>query len=219
MFIVLFLVIALFIFLFTFYYYAKDDFYFIRKGILMDEMFNIVFIGLFFSIFMGRLVYVMFHLSTKFVNPLVFFLIPYFPGLSLFGSIVGLFFSIVLLTKRRKIHGARFLDYTSIALLSALPVIFLFVYKDLYLTVIHTVLFIFFTKSLLPKFHKGSLKEGSISLLFLIMFALAVLLQAIIQLYQKNIFLEIEDFLFILLFFVSALLLIRLEIKRPMRTS
>src|SRR5687767_2761885 len=103
--------ITLLIFLYCFYTYAKDDHYFIRKGISLEQLFNILFISIFWSGLFSRLAYVLFNPDPKYWNPLVFFLIPYFPGISLTGGVIGLFISMIYLAKRRKIHAGRVLDY------------------------------------------------------------------------------------------------------------
>lgn len=219
--------ITLFIFLFCFYLYARDDYYFIRKGITLEQLFNVLFIGLFLALFIGRLTYALLNLSMQWLNPLIFFLIMYFPGISLFGFVVGLFMGYIYLTKRRRIHTKRYLDYVSLALLSAFPVGLLTnyfsqenndIFSAIYPSVMYAVLFLFFIKVLFPKFMRGSLKDGTISLLFLIMFSLVSLLHDVLLLFQNETLLRTEDFLFIALFFIAALLLVRFEIKRPTKT-
>lgn len=219
MFITLILIISLFIFLFCFYYFARDDFYFIRKGITLEAMFNVLFIGLFFSIIFSRIFYIILNFEPRFKNPLAIFLIPYFPGLSLAGGILGLYLVCFYVSKRRKITSGRFLDYISLALLSVLPILLFVIYSSVYYFIMYIVLFLFFILTLYQKYSKGLIKEGIISLLFLIMFALVSLLQDLFLLYQNNILLKKEDFIYIALFFAASFLLVRLEMKRPAKTS
>lgn len=217
------LLIAFFFSLFCFYYYSRDDYFFIRKNITMEQLFNVIFIGSFWGVISSRIVYVVTHPNPAFFNPLVFFSIPYYPGLSLLGGIFGLYISFVFLTKRRKIHVGRFLDYISISLLAALPFGYIGNYllerrsntvETIYLTVIYIALFIFFTRILFPKFQRGSLKEGSISLIFLIAYSIVSLVHDIALLYKNEILLRTEDFFFIGLFFFAAMALVRLETRR-----
>ncbi len=215
--------IAFFLSLFCFYYYSRDDYFFIRKTITMEQLFNVIFIGSFWGVVSARVVYVVLHPTVAISNPLVLFSIPDNSGFSLLGGITGCFIAFIFLTKRRKILVGRFLDYIAISLLAALPVGFLGNYiffkrtntvETVYLTVLYMVLFVFFTKVLFPKFQRGNLKEGSISLLFLIMYSLVSLLHDIVLLYKNEVLLKTEDFLFIGLFFIAAMALVRLETKR-----
>ncbi len=215
--------IALFILLFSFHYFSKDDYFFIRKGITMEQLFNVLFIGLFWSIVVARGVFALLNPANNLLSPLTFILIPYFAGLSMLGGIVGAFISYIFLTKRKKIHTGRFLDYFSIAAVSAMPVLLFGNYilqedkavlDNVYLASIYIVLFFIFTKVLFPRFQRGLLKEGSMSLLFLILFSLISLFNDIILLYKNAILLHTEDFLFIGLFFIASMLLVRSEMRK-----
>lgn len=211
------LVISLIIFLFTFYYLAKDDFFFIRKGITMEHLFNVLFVGLFFGILSARFSYVILHLRSQNISPFRFVL-PYFFGFSLSGGLIGLFLAYIWLTRRKKIARLRFLDYISISLLAAFPVFFIGVFSNFYLFIMYAVLFLFFIYTLVPKNNKGLLREGSITYIFLIMVSLVSFLQDIFLLYTKNILLSRESFLFLGLFSFSLYLLVRLETKKPAKS-
>jgi hypothetical protein len=222
MIIVLLIFITLLIYLFTFYMFARDDYYFIRKGITMEQLFNVLLLGLFWGFLIARLLFVVLHFKQRFLNPIVFLLVPYEPGLSLFGWVIGIFLGITYLTKRRKIHSARFFDYVSIASLAAFPIWSLGVYfidgMSNVLTVVsaslYFVCFLFFSMVLFPKFTRGKMKEGSISILFLIIVSLLSLVGTAITMITKHIMqLQIEDYLFICLCLISVLLYVRLKIK------
>lgn len=220
------LFLALFLFLFCFYYFIQDDFHFIRKGITLEQLFNVLFLGLFFNVFIARIVRVFIHPSEAFLNPLAFIFIPGFSDIPFFESIVGLFIIFIFLTRQRKMNAARFLDYVSLSLLCALPVSFLGSYflqekKDVfigvYIPVIYFVLFLFFANVLFKKFARGSLKEGSIAALFLVMVSLVSLIEDILMLYTQNRLLQIDDALFASMFVLASIYLLRLESKRTGR--
>lgn len=115
-------IICLLVFLFTVYQLSKDDFLFLRRGITVDEVFDTVFLGLPVIFVAARLGYILFNPSWKYLNPLVFFILPYFPGLSLIGGIIGGWLFILLYTKRRKVPSQRLLDMMTLAFLFALSI-------------------------------------------------------------------------------------------------
>jgi prolipoprotein diacylglyceryltransferase len=216
--------VTLLIFLFCFYTYAKDDHYFIRKGITLEQLFNSLFVSIFCSILFGRLAYVLFHPSVKYFSPLVFLLIPYFPGISMTGGVIGLFVSMFIQARRRKIHAGRILDYISLAGLISIPIglfiNFLFqgrkdMMQGVYIPIAYIVFFIIYQRLLFPRFSRGALKEGSMSSFFLIIFSLLALLQDVIMLYRKDVLLKTEDFVAMGIFFIASFFLIRIETKKP----
>lgn len=111
--------VSFIVFLFVLYILAKDDFVFIRKSIALDEIFNTVFFGVPFVIFSARLFYTVMHPKWIFLNPFVFFLFPYFPGLFTGGGIVGGVIFLYFFTKKTKIPFKRVLDDTGLAFLCA----------------------------------------------------------------------------------------------------
>lgn len=209
--------ISLIFFLFIFYYYARDDFYFIRKGVSMDQLFNVLLAGLFIGVISSRLMYILLDLGSQEINSITPFFVSRTNGISIFGGLVGLFITYSILTKRRKISKNRFFDYVTIATLGAFPVLFLGVSPNLYLFIMYLMLFIFFIFVLIPKYIKGKMRPGSISLFFLIMVSLISFLQDIFLLYTRDVLLSKESFLFLGLFFIACLLLVRLEMKRSVK--
>ncbi len=209
--------ISFIIFLFIFYYYARDDFYFIRKGVSMEQLFNVLFSGLFVGVISSRLMYFLLDLGSQEISSITPFFASRTNGISVFGGLVGLFLTYSVLTKRRKINKNRFFDYVTIATLGAFPIIFLGVSPNLYLFIMYLMLFVFFIFILIPKYIKGKMRPGSISLFFLIMVSLISFLQDIFLLYTKNILLSKESFLFLALFLLSCLLIVRLEMKKSVK--
>ena len=161
------------LFLFTVFQLSKDDFLFIRKGVLVENIFNTVFLTLPVALFSARFFYVFFHPSWKYLNPFIFFVIPYFPGLSIVGGMVGAWLFINAYTKNKKIPSARLLDMVSLSFLLALSVgIFLNAFfshnriifmEELGRSVLGIVIYIIF----LLRFIKGAWIEGSIAFLII----------------------------------------------------
>lgn len=206
------LLLSLFLLLFCFFYYTKDDLFFFRKNITLEILFNTLLISIFCSLLISRLVFVILNFQPKYLSPVVFLLIPYFPGISVFGGILGFYISAVIFTRRKKINTKRFLDYAAVAILVFFPLFFL-ISSNYYLCIMYLVLFIFFINILMPKYNQGLLKEGSVAIIFLIMSSLVFVMHDLFLLYTKNILLSKDALLFIILFFVSSFLLVRLEIK------
>lgn len=213
------LLISLVIFLYTFYYYTRDDFEFIKKGISIEVLYNVLFIGLFVGSVSSRLVYLLLNSYPQSISSTQLHLISKINGISIFGGLLGLFLTYLILTKQRKIPRIRFIDYVSVALSAAFPLIFLGAVANIYLFIMHTILFIFYLYILLPRYINGRLKVGSLSLIFLIMVSLVFSMQDILLLYTKSILLSKESFLFFGLFFASCLMLVRLERKKSVKLS
>jgi hypothetical protein len=214
------LLACLFIFLYCVYVLANDDFIFLRRDVTMEKVFNIIFPGSLVSLLIARIFY---GLSAKsiFANPLHFILIPYFPGLSLLGGIVGIGIYLFYISKRREnsFPIERMCDFFSIAFLISLPLGFLgsFLFPESSVEMIrlgaqalaYFILFIIFLKFFLPKLLSGKFKEGTITLLFLISFSFINLvanafLRINILEYLKN----FENIILIAVFFTSLGMLI-----------
>jgi prolipoprotein diacylglyceryltransferase len=209
------LLACLFIFLYCVYVLANDDFIFLRRDVTMEKIFNIIFIGSLASLLVARIFY---GISVKsiFVSPFTFLLIPYFPGLSLLGGVVGIGIYLFFIVKRREnsFPLERMCDFFSIAFLISLPVGFLgyllfsegsaemiklgaqaFVYLGL---------FIIFLKFFLPKLLSGKFKEGTITLFFLIFFSLVNLIaNAFLEINALEYLKNFENIILILIFLLS----------------
>lgn len=186
-FFILVLLVCLFIFLYCVYVLANDDFIFLRKDVVMEKIFNIIFTGAMFGLLGARLFYA-FSAKAIFSNLLVFLLIPYFPGLSLLGGVVGVGAYILFLMTRKKdsLPLGRMSDFFSLAFLISLPIGFLGyllfseggvqIVKVGSQAVAYFILFIIFLKFFLPRLLNGKFKEGTISYLFLICFSIVSLI-------------------------------------------
>lgn len=184
---ILVLFICLFIFLYCVYVLANDDFIFLRRDITMERLFNIIFLGGIVSFFSARLFHGFFHAKIILSNPFYFLLVPYFPGLSLLGGVIGAGAFFLFLATRRKnsLPLGRMSDFFSIAFLISLPIGFVgyFMFSQDGMSVIkaggqavsYFVLFIFFLKFFLPQLLNGKFKEGTITFIFLGCFSMVSL--------------------------------------------
>lgn len=217
------LLICLFVFLYCVFVLANDDFIFLRRDVTMERLFNTIFIGALISLLGARLFYG-FSAKNILSNLFVFLLIPYFPGLSLLGGVVGVGAYFLFLIKRREnqLPLERMFDFFSIAFLISLPIGFLgyilfspgmaSIIKLGAQAIAYLVLFIIFLKFFLHRLLSGKFKEGTISLIFLICYAVVSLISNIfiktdVLKYLSN----FENIIFILIFMLSTGLLIYRE--------
>lgn len=114
--------VSLIVFLFCLYQLTRDDFVFLRKNVSVEQMFNLTFLGLPIVLLFARIFYVVGHPSWHYLNPLVFFILPYFPGLSLPGGIVGALLFMHLFTRKGKMPQERVIDVLLLAFLISLTV-------------------------------------------------------------------------------------------------
>jgi len=119
---ILVILLCFFIFLFALFVLTRDDFVLIRKDVTLDVVFNISFVAFAVSLTSSRILYVILNPSSDFLNPLVFLLFPYFPGLSLLGAVAGGVLFLVIICKQLKLPIGRLIDYFSISFLSSLPI-------------------------------------------------------------------------------------------------
>ena len=209
---ILVILLCFFIFLFALFVLTRDDFVLIRKDVTLDVVFNISFVAFAVSLTSSRILYVILNPSSDFLNPLVFLLFPYFPGLSLLGAVAG---------KQLKLPIGRLIDYFSISFLSSLPIgiigYFLLEGENLFkmgpiiLVLVYTVLFFILIKILLPRLLSGRLKDGTIGLIFLICFSLISLISGFMA-RGKNMFnLGLEDLILVITLYASLVFLFRQE--------
>lgn len=214
------LAICLIIFLFGLHILAKEDLVFVRKNVTMEMLFNLAFYTLGVGLLSARIVYVILHFSMGFLNPLVFFLFPYFPGLSLPGGVAGAMV-FVLLYRAKKYPNGRILDFFAMAFLAALPFGFigeqlLLGMEDKFSGILMPIIFIstllFFVKVLLPLNSRGEIEDGSLGYLFLLIFSFTMLLARIVRTKdQIALLLQVDTLLLILLFIIALVLLVLKE--------
>ena len=217
------LAICLFVFLYCVYLLANEDFIFLRKDVTMEKLFNIIFLGGLVSLFVSRLFYGLSHASNILVNPFVFLLFPYFPGLSMLGGVVGAGVTFLFLARRKNtLPLGRMSDFFSIAFLVTLPVGFLGYYlfsEDSFsiiragsLVITYLVLFVIFLRFLLHRLLSGKLKEGTITFLFLICYSIVSLVaNAFPKINIPDFFKNFENLIIIVILIASVAFLIKQE--------
>ena len=207
-----------FIFLFTLYCLSYDDFILFRKHLTPERMFNMAFIVAFVSIFFARVFYVLFHFSSGFLNPLVFFLFPYFPGLSVAGGIIGGVLFLVFYCYGQKLPTERIFDFFAFSLFSAVPfALFILVITNKKIQISALAWGVIFFSiilflSLLHIFKKQFLKEGSLGLLSLLGISLITFLFGFFGKTEQIIFfLNKDDFLLFAIFITCLTIFVRQE--------
>src|SRR6266550_4737358 len=93
---------TLLVFLYALYRFVKDDYIFIRKGISLEQTFDIAFIMLWISLFTSRFFYLLFHLKNGESILIDFFSLKN-GGLSLTGAILGGTIAVFLVSKYKRL--------------------------------------------------------------------------------------------------------------------
>jgi len=183
------LIICFVLFLFRLYHVAKDDAVLVKKNISLQMVFDSAFFVGLVSLFTARLFYVLLNFDPLFLNPLAFLIFPYFPGLSLLGGFVGGVLALYFYGKRRRFPLGRVFDFYTESFGFVLPIglvgYFLLsgdfslggIVKLALFTIIALALNFYFQ----PKARSLEIKNGTISILFLIFFSLTMLLTCAID--------------------------------------
>lgn len=176
-FLILVILFCFFLFLFILHFLSRDDFVLLRKDVSTERVFNIAFVVLPVSLFFGRIIFAVSNPTANFLNPLYFLLFPYFPGLSFIGAIFGTSLFLYFIFKSKKMPIERLLDLFTFSLSAVMPLAvlgFFALNKNLiswiflFFVLSYLIVFLFNFIFLLPMFLKGRIKEGSITLIFLI---------------------------------------------------
>lgn len=215
-FFILVLLISFFVFIFFLYFVSHDDFVLLRRDITSDNIFNIAFMLSGVALFSARLFYVIFHPSANFLNPLYFLLFPYFPGLSLLGGFTGGGIFLYAILKVKKMPVGRLMDLFTISILSSIPFglvgyYILAGYNFLSFNVIFTIvsyiiLFLVFAFFLFPRYSKGRVEEGNMSILFLVAFSAISLLDSMAE---RKFSVNPENIILMMLFVSSVALYLK----------
>lgn len=202
------------------YHFVKDDYVFIRKGISLEQSFDIAFITIWISLFCSRLFYSFFHLYS---GQNIFFDFFSFNkgGFSLTGAIIGGTLALYLIGKYKRVPLGRLSDFLSLAFLYTLPFVFLadallstkdkllFVFLN---AIVYFVLLLFFVQFLYPKLLNRTLKEGVLATLFLLCFTLIALATSFLtSLKDIGKFVTPENIALSLLFICSVIFLFNQE--------
>lgn len=220
------LFITLLVTLFTLYSLSRDDFVLLRKNISLDQIFNIATVALAIGVIAARVLYIVAHFRWGYFNPLVFLALPYFPGLSIIGGILGSLFYILYYTSYKKIHRERLFDFFNCALLTGLSsgyvvhIIGRFVRRlpigleQVIPTVLLIVLSVLFLSILVPRQRRGEIRDGHLGLLFLICFSACLLIVDLLSPTQKILpYVSLEGILSIVVFITCLIFLLKKEKK------
>lgn len=214
------LVIGQFASLFSLFLLSRDDLTLLRKDVTLDKMFNLFFMDFFIGLFFSRAIFVGFFAPKMFLNPLAFFLFPYFPGLSLSGGVVSGILFLVFYCRSNRLPIGRILDFFTLAFMVSLPIGY-FGYFALTLgknimsavfALLYMALAFIFIKYFYQMLLKGSFKDGSLSFIFFSIFALISLVGEIVSKFSGLLFLKLpESYLYLLLLIFSIFIFVRQE--------
>ncbi len=223
LFFILFFIISFFIFLFCLYKLGQEDLILIRRNVTLEYLFNLAFSTSFMGLVGSRLIYIILHFSNHFLSPIIILAIPYFPGLSFLGGILGGGGYIYYISKLKKYPAGRLADFFSLSVLCALPFALLgsiFLYplnvapQILIEMVCYIILFFFFIRVLYRKLLRGSIRDGSIGTLFVFNVSLISLVLRIIFYVKGNVYrVTPEDIFTLIILLIFLFLFLRLQIK------
>lgn len=178
------LTICFVLFLFRLYHVANDDAVLVKKNVSLQMIFDVAFIVAIFSLLSARLVFVLLNPDPIYLNPLVFLIFPYFPGLSLLGGFVGGALTLFLYGRYKKFPQGRVFDFFTVAFTFVLPLGLLgffllsgeFSLGGMVRLALFTVMGLATNLYFQPKARSLEIKDGTISILFLIFLSLTMLL-------------------------------------------
>ncbi|MEK7573018.1 MAG: prolipoprotein diacylglyceryl transferase family protein [Patescibacteria group bacterium] len=214
------LAICLFVSLFTLFLLSRDDLTLLRKDVSLDRIFNLFFLVFLIGLLFSRTVFVIIHSPKMFLNPLAFFLFPYFPGLTLSGGVIFGILFLIFYSRESRLPTGRIFDFFSLSLLVSLPFGYLGYFvltkgKDfisLGLSVLYIVLGIIFIKYFYQLLLKGNLRDGSLSLIFFFVFGIISLASEVIAKFSNFLFLrQVESYLHLLIIILSLVFFVRAE--------
>ena len=208
------------IFLYCLYKMVKDDYLFIRRNISLEQVFDIGFSITFICLLFSRLFYYIYH-PTSLDN----FFVSYFSfqkgGLSLIGAVIGGIIGLFFIGKYKKVPLGRLFDFFMLSFLISLPFGFLsqiiFLKKSevlIYIinALIYLILTIFFIKVLYPKVLNRTMKEGNLSIYFLIFFAIASFISSLLHPVKQLLDLvNLQNISYVAVLFFSLILLFKQE--------
>lgn len=204
------LLFYLLIFLFCVFVFSKDNFVLLRKNVNTEQMFNITFLVVVVGILIARIFFVAFHYKPVYLNPLVFFLIPYFPGLSIAGGIIGATLFLLAYTYRSKIPTLHAFDIFALSLVCTLPfgiVVSIFYSKMSGVLALIAIICGFIAGSLVYLFHRAKMSDGGVGYISL---ASSAIVLYVVQLITGKWFVQ-DDALLLAIFAVSTYFLFRQE--------
>lgn len=216
------LIPSLFIFLYCLYKLIKDDYVFMRKNVSAEQSFDVAFIVLLVSLFFSRLFFLLFHPNGE--NIFLSFFGADNSGFSFSGGILGGIVTLYLISKYKKYPLGRLADFFTAALLVALPFAFLMnalLHKKvemllaLFNAAIYFLIALFFTRVLHPKLMHRKIKEGNITILFLLFFSLISFGSSFLVSYKKIMpWMDPQNIVFLVLLIFSLILFAKQELGK-----
>lgn len=210
-------ILSFIVFLFILYLLFKDDYVFIRKNFLLDQLYDLVFVGLIGGLILGRLITIFLTYESNFFAKL-FIINNNLWTLS--SIIIGFFMSYFLGAKIKKLPVGRTIDFFSVAILGSLPVgylIYLFFQRRSLLLIylayglVYFLIFCGFWRYLLPRAIKNIFRPGTLGAIFLAIFSmLSFIMIYLFKTVQDIGWLNKEAYLCIL-FFVGSLIFVFLN--------
>ena len=171
---ILLLVLVIFVCFFLLYTTSKQDFVLLRQNISLAEVFDLSIATFIIAFLFGRVLYIINDFKFELMGFLSFFHLLKFPGLSPLGFFIGAGLSIFLFFRKKKGLGRIYDIFT----ISFLPLYLFFVMTQSYpakyaylpftFLFIYLLLFVFSIRS----HQKYILKDGSISLIFLLLISI-----------------------------------------------
>ena len=171
--IILVYILVIFVCVFILYILSKSDFVLLRQNISLSEIFDALFITFISAYLVGRTFDMINRLESNLLSILLFFHIFKYPGISLLGLFLGGGVSLYLIFMKKKGAG-RISDIFAISFFPLFavnlffekysPALFFLPYILFFFSI---VFFIFLTSS----HNKYTLRDGSISLIFVLLLA------------------------------------------------
>jgi hypothetical protein len=220
-FITLILIVCFLVFLFNLYYLAKDDFIIIRKDISLERIFNYGVLNGIFSLIFARTVYILLTGKIEFFNPLLFFDLPYYPGLSFLGGLLGASLFTYFYSKYKKMPAGKIFDLFSMSIIGVLPLGFFLIFLSSFLNtslffnilfVASFILLFIFGKIIFPFSAKGEIEDGSLGLIFMAIFSFLYFIIKLFLDIRNFSLLSGENIIIFILLFPSIIILINREI-------
>lgn len=199
---ILILIPSFFLFLYTIFKLVKDDHVFFRRNIKLDHFFDYSFIAIFVSWFVLQFV------SSTQNEKLTF---------SLLITAVVLF----IIAKYKKIPVGRFFDFFTVSFLHG-ATLWLFLqgvlgsdmqrYLYFLKTIVYLLISFYFRKKLLPRIMSRNLREGSLSVFFIVFYSsFSILVSIFSVIYEKTNIVSIENLLLLLMLLASIPFLLRIQ--------
>lgn len=154
--------------LFILYSTSKSDFVLLRQNISLSQIFDAAIVSGISAFLLGRVIFMVDNFKTDLLSFIRFFHIIKFPGLAIFGILLGGLMSVFLIFMKKKGAG-RICDIFTISFFPLFIVSLLFesfgslVYVQVLLTILSIVVLVYMISS----HNKYILRDGSIALLFI----------------------------------------------------